>query len=124
MPLHAKTRRVTPRRRTSVVTPRRSSRSSVSSPLRAEKSRDAKKSPVMAEIKANPATGSGFTKALRFLETLTDYERLRIVRYNTQNFDLDRMRGLLKKLGNPHEQYKNVHIAGTKGKGRTCCMIA
>ncbi len=72
----------------------------------------------------NPATGSGFKSALRFLETLTDYERLRIVRYNTQNFDLDRMRHLLKKLGNPHEQYKSVHIAGTKGKGSTCAMVA
>src|SRR3954466_7937247 len=121
MPLHAKTRRVTPRRRTSVVAARRSSRSS---PLRSEKSRESKKSPVMAEIKANPATGSGFTKALRFLETLTDYERLRIVRYNSQNFDLDRMRGLLKKLGNPHEHFKSVHIAGTKGKGSTCAMVA
>jgi dihydrofolate synthase/folylpolyglutamate synthase len=60
---------------------------------------------------------------MRFLETLTDYERLRIVRYNTQNFDLDRMRTLLRKLGNPHEQFKTVHIAGTKGKGSTCAMI-
>jgi dihydrofolate synthase / folylpolyglutamate synthase len=60
---------------------------------------------------------------MRFLETLTDYERLRIVRYNTQNFDLDRMRTLLRKLGNPHEQFKSVHIAGTKGKGSTCAMI-
>lgn len=61
---------------------------------------------------------------MRFLETLTDFERLRIVRYNAQNFDLDRMRHLLKKLGNPQEQYKTVHIAGTKGKGSTCAMIA
>jgi len=122
MPLQAKTRRVTPRRRTTVVAPRRSSHSS---PLRAERSRHAKKARVVAEIKIhNPATGSGFTKALRFLDTLTDYERLRIVRYNTQNFDLDRMRHLLKKLGNPHEHFKSVHIAGTKGKGSTCAMIA
>src|SRR4051794_23260744 len=107
MPLQAKTRRVTPRRRTAIVSSRRSSRHS---PLRSEKSRDSKKSPVMAEIKANPATGSGYTKALRFLETLTDYERLRIVRYNAQNFDLDRMRSLLKKLGNPQDDFKTVHI--------------
>jgi dihydrofolate synthase/folylpolyglutamate synthase len=96
------------------------------SPLRAEKSRrHAKKARVVAEIKVhNPANGSGFRNAMRFLETLTDYERLRIVRYNTQNFDLDRMRHLLKKLGNPQEHYKSVHIAGTKGKGSTCAMVA
>jgi len=72
----------------------------------------------------NPATGSGYTKALRFLETLTDFERLRIVRYNSQNFDLDRMRLLLKKLGNPQDHFRTVHVAGTKGKGSTCAMIA
>jgi dihydrofolate synthase/folylpolyglutamate synthase len=72
-------------------------------------------------------TASGinnFNKALRFLSSLNDFERLRIVRYTTQNFDLDRMRNLLKKLGNPQEKFKSVHVAGTKGKGSTCAMIA
>jgi dihydrofolate synthase/folylpolyglutamate synthase len=55
---------------------------------------------------------------------LADYERQRIVRYNTQNFDLDRMRTLLRKLGNPHEHFRSVHVAGTKGKGSTCAMVA
>ena len=67
---------------------------------------------------------SSYSKALRFLSTLSDFERLRIVRYNSQNFDLDRMRTLLKKLGNPHEQFRTVHVAGTKGKGSTCAMLA
>lgn len=122
MPVQAKNRRrVTPHRRTPIVAARRSH----SSPLRAERSRDHKKSHAVPEVKVhNPASGSGYKSAMKFLETLTDYERLRIVRYNTQNFDLDRMRHLLKKLGNPHEQYKSVHIAGTKGKGSTCAMVA
>ena len=34
------------------------------------------------------------------------------------------MRTLLKKLGNPQDQFRSVHIAGTKGKGSTCAMIA
>ena len=66
---------------------------------------------------------SNFTKAVRFLNTLIDFERLRIVRYTSQNFDLDRMRTLLKKLGNPQDQFRSVHIAGTKGKGSTCAMV-
>jgi dihydrofolate synthase/folylpolyglutamate synthase len=70
-----------------------------------------------------PAT-TAYGKALRFLATLSDYERLRIVRYTPQNFDLDRMRTLLKKLGNPHEKFRSVHVAGTKGKGSTCAMTA
>jgi len=61
---------------------------------------------------------------LRYLATLCDYEHLRIVRYTTQNFNLDRMRALLKKLGNPQEAFRSVHIAGTKGKGSTCAMVA
>ena len=81
--------------------------------------------PVNAKRDENPAVGpGGYARALRFLNKLTDFERLRIVRYNSSNFDLDRMRTLLKKLGNPHEQFRSVHIAGTKGKGSTCAMIA
>ncbi len=75
---------------------------------------------------ARPTNGgiNSYSKALRFLSTLCDFERLRIVRYNTQNFDLDRMRLLLKKLGNPQDKFRSVHVAGTKGKGSTCAMIA
>ncbi|HZZ41904.1 MAG TPA: folylpolyglutamate synthase/dihydrofolate synthase family protein [Tepidisphaeraceae bacterium] len=78
--------------------------------------------PVVLKPLREPVTG--FTKALKYLNTLADFERLRIVRYNNDNFNLERMRLLLKKLGNPHEQFKSVHVAGTKGKGSTCAMIA
>lgn len=84
-----------------------------------------RKTAPFAEAKAPlPGPGIAFSKAMRYLDTLTDFERLRIVRYNSQNFDLDRMRTLLRKLGNPHEQFKSIHVAGTKGKGSTCAMIA
>lgn len=73
---------------------------------------------------AATATHNSYAKSLRYLASLNDFERLRIVRYTSQNFDLDRMRTLLKKLGNPQDQFKSVHIAGTKGKGSTCAMIA
>jgi dihydrofolate synthase/folylpolyglutamate synthase len=65
-----------------------------------------------------------YSKSLKFLSTLSDYERLRIVRYNSDNFNLDRMRALLKKLGNPQDHFRTVHVAGTKGKGSTCAMIS
>ena len=73
---------------------------------------------------AVPSPSNGYAKALKFLATLTDHERLRIVRYTAENFDLDRMRRLLKHLGNPQDAYKSIHVAGTKGKGSTCTMIA
>jgi dihydrofolate synthase/folylpolyglutamate synthase len=37
---------------------------------------------------------------------------------------LDRMRDLLKRLGNPQNGLPVVHLAGTKGKGSTAAMIA
>ncbi|MEG1594322.1 MAG: Mur ligase family protein [Oscillibacter sp.] len=37
---------------------------------------------------------------------------------------LRRMRELLTKLGNPQQQLKFVHIAGTNGKGSTAAMLA
>lgn len=46
------------------------------------------------------------------------------VRYNSDTFNLDRMRSLLKRLHNPHQKIKTVHIAGTKGKGSTATMLA
>src|SRR6185503_6191428 len=107
MPVHAKSRRATPRRRTPVAASRSRLR-----PIHRSTKHDSKKAHLV-ERPVNPAAGSGYKSALKFLETLTDFERLRIVRYNTSNFDLDRMRTLLKKLGNPHEDFKSVHIAGT-----------
>lgn len=76
--------------------------------------------------KAAPPPGGGasaFAKAMRYLQKLADFERMRILRYTSVNFDLDRMRNLLKRLGNPQDSFRSVHIAGTKGKGSTCAMI-
>src|SRR3954451_12273037 len=107
MPTRAKVKRSTPKRRTAAVAsrPKHSHR-----PIRAVETSKAKLAP---ELKPAAHTGvSTFGRAVRYLASLSDYERLRIVRYTSQNFDLDRMRSLLKKLGNPHEQFKSVHIAG------------
>lgn len=37
---------------------------------------------------------------------------------------LERMRALLDSVGNPHEQFRSVHVAGTNGKGSTCSLLA
>jgi len=141
MPLSAKSSRVAPRRRSAPVAAGRARKPAhgyrVSAVTPAAKGRTAanNKKPVVKAVPhteskapthapATPGSGSGYAKAVKFLETLTDFERLRIVRYNAQNFDLERMRGLLKKLGNPQNDFKSVHVAGTKGKGSTCAMIA
>lgn len=114
-------RRSTPKRRTVAVAARSAIKKSIGKSAHIPHLAKIKAVPV---VELPPPVPQIYTKALRFLSGLADFERLRIVRYNSQNFDLDRMRTLLKKLGNPHEQYRSVHIAGTKGKGSTCAMIA
>ena len=61
---------------------------------------------------------------MKYLFSQTDYEQMLRVRYNRDTFSLDRMRALLKCLGNPHKKIRSVHIAGTKGKGSTATMLA
>lgn len=39
-------------------------------------------------------------------------------------FDLRRMAAVMSALGNPHDSYPSVHIAGTNGKGSVAAMIA
>jgi len=46
------------------------------------------------------------------------------VRYNSDTFSLNRMKHLVKALGDPHKKLRAVHIAGTKGKGSTASMLA
>ncbi|MDE6309123.1 MAG: bifunctional folylpolyglutamate synthase/dihydrofolate synthase, partial [Muribaculaceae bacterium] len=37
---------------------------------------------------------------------------------------LSRVIQLSEQFGNPHEQFKSIHVAGTNGKGSTSSMIA
>lgn len=66
---------------------------------------------------------TNYTTALRWLYEHVDHERQRMVKYDQPTFNLDRMNKLLHLLGDPHEQLKIVHVAGTKGKGSTCAMV-
>ncbi len=44
--------------------------------------------------------------------------------WQNQTPGLERMKALLKALGNPEKELKFVHVAGTNGKGSTCACIA
>ncbi len=65
-----------------------------------------------------------YQTALEYLYSLTDYEKVRIVRYDAAAFDLSRLRRVLARLGDPQRRYQTVHIAGTKGKGSVAAMCA
>jgi len=65
-----------------------------------------------------------YDSAMKYLFAQTDYEQMLRVRYNRDTFSLDRMKAMTKALGDPQFKYRTVHIAGTKGKGSTCTMLA
>lgn len=73
---------------------------------------------------AKPSQITNYTTGLRWLYEHIDHERMRMVRYNERTFNLDRMKKLLKLMGDPHCQIRTVQVAGTKGKGSTCAMLA
>ena len=76
----------------------------------------------VGQLRKRPART--YESALRYLFSQTDYEQMLRVRYNRDTFSLDRMRNLMKALGDPQKEIRTVHIAGTKGKGSTCTMLA
>ncbi len=62
--------------------------------------------------------------ARQFLLGRIDYERSAAMPYDARAMRLDRMRHLLRELGDPQDRLPIVHIAGTKGKGSTAAMAA
>ena len=64
-----------------------------------------------------------YSQALDYLASFINYERQRPAIYSAEMLNLDRMRALLRRLGDPHRSFSAIHIAGTKGKGSTSAMI-
>jgi len=60
---------------------------------------------------------------LDYIDSFIDFEK--IPRYSyASSFRLDRMYAFLQELGNPHHALSVIHIAGSKGKGSTCTIMA
>ena len=55
--------------------------------------------------------------------SLVDVERMRVIR-NSDTFKLDRIRKILSELGNPQDNIRTVHVAGTVGKGSMISMLS
>lgn len=73
---------------------------------------------------STPDESAARETALAYLYERINYERWAQIPYQERHFKLERMRKLLEPLGNPHQQLRVVHIAGTKGKGSTAALVA
>src|SRR5262245_54196851 len=62
-----------------------------------------------------------YNEALAFWYGRVNYEHKTPM---TGDFKLDRMRALMRLLGNPQARLRIVHVAGSKGKGSTSAMLA
>ncbi len=64
-----------------------------------------------------------YPEALRYLDSFIDYEKIPHYPYK-KSLKLERIKDFLAKLDNPQYKINCIHIAGTKGKGSTCAIIA
>jgi dihydrofolate synthase/folylpolyglutamate synthase len=64
-----------------------------------------------------------YQDSLDFLYGRLNYERVGMPRIPTE-LRLGRARRLLRRLGDPQDALRIVHVAGTKGKGSTAAMLA
>jgi dihydrofolate synthase/folylpolyglutamate synthase len=67
---------------------------------------------------------TAYQAALNYLYSRTNYGNKRDHTNDPNRFDLGRVRQALVLLGNPHQAFQSIHIAGTKGKGSTAAMTA
>jgi dihydrofolate synthase/folylpolyglutamate synthase len=65
-----------------------------------------------------------YNLALDYLYSFVDYSLKHSSELAKAEFNLDRMRALMAKLGNPQDRYPILHVAGTKGKGSVCALAA
>lgn len=75
----------------------------------------------MHDLQSQPGMDQSEAQARAFWYGLINYEQRSPA---PADLKLDRMRGLLARLGNPQDRLRILHIAGTKGKGSTSAMLA
>ena len=65
-----------------------------------------------------------YQQTLDYIYSFVDFSLVRNLRYTPDKFNLQRMRDFAQALGNPQDQVRCIHVAGTKGKGSVCAMLA
>lgn len=72
----------------------------------------------MTRVQTTPP--STVDEGYAFFESLLNSER----RPDIRTYRLERMELLVKRLGNPQDGFRSIHVAGTKGKGSTSAYLA
>lgn len=67
---------------------------------------------------------STYEQAQAYLDRRVNLERVSPSRVTSDEFKLERMRAIASVLGDPQDQLRVVHVAGSKGKGSVCEMVA
>jgi len=65
-----------------------------------------------------------FQQSVDYLYSFVDFERTTAFTYDTRTFDLEAFLELLAQVKSPQSKFDIIHVAGTKGKGSTCAMLA
>ena len=58
-----------------------------------------------------------------WIESFTNLERSGAV-FSARAYQLERVRLLARRLGNPQDSFRSFHVAGSKGKGSTSALLA
>ncbi|MDP2906133.1 MAG: folylpolyglutamate synthase/dihydrofolate synthase family protein [Candidatus Omnitrophota bacterium] len=64
-----------------------------------------------------------YPQTIRYLESFVNYEKKTDYSYKG-SLKLERLRDFLRIIGDPQDELRCIHVAGTKGKGSTCAFTA
>jgi dihydrofolate synthase/folylpolyglutamate synthase len=65
-----------------------------------------------------------YQETLDYLYSYIDFSLQKVSRYSPERFELGRMRDFMASMGDPQNEYRILHIAGTKGKGSVAALCA
>ncbi len=69
---------------------------------------------------------SNYQNALDYIYSFVDFSRTHQENLSPENFDLTRMDQFMDILGSPQNDFRSLHVAGSKGKGSVsafCCSV-
>jgi len=66
---------------------------------------------------------TSYNQISEHLDSFTNFENIGFGDIR-EEFNLDKLRQVLERIGNPERNYRVIHVAGTKGKGSVCSFVS